>query len=97
MAPIAFFAKWALENALSRWHLEDTPFFIRSPSILVCDWCVEAQYGWDAAVGWLPLRFSSNGPSKTRCHDDTPKTPCFFFTIAVESDACLVRDDVNRA
>ena len=41
---------------------------------------------------WLALRFSPNGPSKTRRHDGTSKIPC-FYTIAVEIDMCLVRGD----
>ena len=59
---------------------------------MVCVLRVETQAEWDAAVGWLALRFPPNGPSKTRCHDDTTKIPC-FDTIAVEIDMCLVRGD----
>ena len=96
MARIACFAKWALDSAISRRHLEDSLFLHDKPTKLICVWSVEIQAEWDAAVGWLALRFSPNGHSKTRCHDDTSKTPC-FYTIAVESDACLVRGDLSRA
>ena len=135
---------WALENAMSRWHLEDSlflhgrrrdwyvfgawrpnlsgmrprtashcvfaelgprirdvtttprrfPVLTQSPSRLICVLCMEAQSEWDAAVGWLALRFSPNEPSKRRCHDGTSKIP-YFYTIAVEVSMCLVRGDPN--
>ena len=69
-----------------------SPVLTRSPSRLICVWCVETEAEWDAAVGWLALRFSPNGPSKTRSHDDSSKIPC-FYTIDVEIDICLVRGD----
>ena len=36
------------------------PVLTRSPSRLVCDWCVETQAEWDAAADCLALRISPN-------------------------------------
>ena len=68
------------------------PGLTLSPSRLMCVWCVETQAEWDAAVGWLALRFSPNEPSKMRCDDGISKISC-FYTIAVEVDMCSVRGD----
>ena len=72
------------------------PVLTRSTSGLACVWCVETQVVWDAAVGCLAMRFSPNGPSKTRCHDDTSKIPSFDMLTA-ERCACSMRDYVSRA
>jgi hypothetical protein len=79
----------ALESAIFTPPPRKYPALTHSPSRLAYFWCVATQAEWDAAVGSLALRFSPNGPSKTRCHDDTTKTPC-FDTLAVESGACLM-------
>ena len=72
------------------------PVLTQPQSRLIYVWCVETQAEWDAAAGCLALRFSPNGPSKTVCHDDTSKIPC-FGTITVGSDTYLVLGDVSRA
>ena len=92
MARIAFFAKWALENAMSRRHLEDTLFLHDRRR----DWYVFGAWRpklsgmrrWDGSH----CAFRRIRTSKRRCHDDTSKIPC-FDKMTVEVGMCLVRGD----
>ena len=91
MARIAFFAKWALEYAMSRRHLEDTLFLH------------DHRRDWYVFGVWIPKLsgtrrwtashcvFRRFRTSKTRCHDVTSKIPC-FDTITVESAFFLCLD-----
>ena len=87
---------WALENAMSRRHLEDSLF---NTSIVEIDMCLMtwrpklSEMRWRTASHYVFRRIR---PSKTRYDDDTSKLPLFYTNI-VDIDAYLVRDDVSRA
>ena len=68
------------------------PVLTRSPSRLICVWCVETQAEWDAAVGCLALRFRQTGPRK-RDFTTTPRRLPYFDKITIKIDMCLIRGD----
>ena len=92
MARIVYFVELGLRKHDVTTKPRRFPVLTRPSSRLEYVRCVETQAKWDAAADSLEFVFRRIGASKTRCHDDTSKIPC-FKTITVEVGMCSARGD----